>query len=154
LTAAAPLIPLVDDNPDDETLAVRALQRSGFGDRVMVVRDGAETLDPRYGTSAFAGRGTTRPALVLLDLKLPCIDGIEVLRRIRADQRTALACVVVFPSSDEQRDIHRSCRAHANSFVREPAAVDRFSQTVEHLARYWRQINQPERSVAAPHAQP
>lgn len=155
MTASAPVILLVEDNPDDEALTLRALSRSGFGDRVMVVRDGAEALDFLHGTGPFAGRDTTRlPALILLDLKLPRIDGLEVLRRIRADERTALACVVVFTSSGEQRDIHRSYLDHANSFVRKPVAFDQFSQTVEHLARYWLQINEPERSTAANHAQP
>jgi len=155
MSVPAPVILLVEDNPDDEALTLRALARSGFGDRVKVVRDGAEALDFLFGTGPYEGRDTTRlPALVLLDLKLPRIDGLEVLRRIRGDRRTALACVVVFTSSGEQRDIHRAYEDHANSFVRKPVAFDTFSQTVERLARYWLQTNEPERSIAANHASP
>lgn len=150
-----PVILLVEDNPDDEALTLRALARSGFADRVQVVRDGAEALDFLFGSGPYEGRDATRlPALILLDLKLPRIDGLEVLRRIRADDRTALACVVIFTSSGEQRDIRRAYADHANSFVRKPVAFDSFSQTVERLARYWLQTNEPERSLAANHAQP
>lgn len=155
MNTPVPAILLVEDNPDDETLTLRALARSGFGDRVKVVRDGAEALDFLFGTGAYAGRDTSLlPALVLLDLKLPRIDGLEVLRRIRADARTALACIVVFTSSGEQRDIQRAYEHHANSFVRKPVAFDAFSQTVERLARCWLQTNACERSAAANHTQP
>jgi two-component system response regulator len=155
MSAAAPVILLVEDNPDDEALTLRALSRGGFGDRVKVVRDGAEALDFLFGSGSYQGRDVSRlPALILLDLKLPRIDGLEVLQRIRADARTALACVVVFTSSGEQRDIHRAYLDHANSFVRKPVAFDAFSQTVEQLARYWLHINEPERSFGANHTQP
>lgn len=155
MNPTAPVILLVEDNPDDEALTLRALTRSGFGDRVMVVRDGAEALDFLFGNGAYAGRDVSRlPGLILLDLKLPRIDGLEVLRRIRGDERTALAAVVIFTSSGEQRDIHRAYRDHANSFVRKPVAFEQFSQTVEQVARYWLQINEAERSTTANHAQP
>lgn len=155
MSVPAPVILLVEDNPDDEALTLRALSRSGFGDRIMVVRDGAEALDFLFGTGAYVGRDTSRlPALTLLDLKLPRIDGLEVLRRIRGDERTSLACVVVFTSSGEQRDIRRAYEDRANSFVRKPVAFEAFSQTVERVARYWLQTNEPERTLAANHAQP
>ena len=155
MNSAAPAILLVEDNPDDEALTLRALTRSGFGDRVKVVRDGAEALDFMFAAGQYNDRDPARlPGLVLLDLKLPRIDGLEVLRRLRADPRTTLACVVVFTSSGEQRDIHRAYENHANSFVRKPVAFDSFSQTVEQLARYWLQINEPESSLGPNHAQP
>lgn len=155
MNSAAPAILLVEDNPDDEALTLRALNRSGFGDRVKVVRDGAEALDFMFAAGQYDDRDPARlPGLVLLDLKLPRIDGLEVLRRLRADPRTTLACVVVFTSSGEQRDIHRAYENRANSFVRKPVAFENFSQTVEQLARYWLQINEPESSLGPNHAQP
>jgi two-component system response regulator len=143
---SAPAILLVEDNADDEALALRALTRSGFGDRVEVVRDGAEALEFMFCTGAYASRDIAPlPALILLDLKLPRVDGIEVLRRLRADRRTQTACVVVFTSSGEERDIQNAYRYHANSFVRKPVAFDAFSHTVEQLARYWLTLNERER---------
>jgi len=148
-----PAILLVEDNADDEALALRALARCGFGDRVAVVRDGAEALEFLFGTGEYAARDITQlPALVMLDLKLPRIDGIEVLRRIRADRRTQSACVVVFTSSGEERDIHNAYRHHANSFVRKPVAFEAFSRVVENLVRYWLTLNERERTTLSPHA--
>jgi two-component system response regulator len=144
-----PVILLVEDNPDDEALTLRALARSGLDDRIKVVRDGAEALDFLFGTGPYADRDVSRlPSLILLDLKLPRIDGLEVLRRIRADPRTGLACVVVFTSSGEERDILHAYQHHANSFVRKPVAFESFSQTVEQVARYWLSVNEPDRSVS------
>ena len=138
---------IVEDNADDEALTLRALARSGFGERVNVVRDGAEALDFLFGTGLYEHRDTSRlPALILLDLKLPRIDGLELLRRIRSDARTQSACVVIFTSSGEERDIQRAYAFHANSFVRKPVAFDSFTQTVDQLARYWLQVNEPVRS--------
>ena len=146
----APAILLVEDNPDDEALTLRALSRSGMGERVKVVRDGAEALDFLFGTGQYDGRDVSRlPTLILLDLKLPRIDGLEVLRRIRSDPRTELACVVVFTSSGEERDILHAYQHHANSFVRKPVAFESFSQAVEQLARYWLTLNEPDRSLGA-----
>ena len=145
-----PEILLVEDNADDEALTLRALERSGFGERVKVVRDGAEALEFMFGTGAYAERDITRlPALVLLDLKLPRVDGIEVLRRARADRRTRPTCIVVFTSSGEERDIHSAYSYHANSFVRKPVAFDAFARTVEQIARYWLTLNEHDRSTPA-----
>jgi two-component system response regulator len=144
-----PAILLVEDNADDEALTLRALARSGFGERVNVVRDGAEALDFLFGAGLYEHRDTSRlPALILLDLKLPRIDGLEFLRRIRSDPRTQSACVVVFTSSGEERDIQRAYASHANSFVRKPVAFESFSSTVDQLARYWLQLNEPVRAAA------
>jgi len=151
----APAILLVEDNPDDEALTLRALSRSGFGDRVKVVRDGAEALEFLFAEGAYAGRDASAlPTLILLDLKLPRIDGLEVLRRIRSDARTGPACVVVFTSSGEDRDILHAYQNHANSFVRKPIAFDSFSQTVEQLARYWLVLNESTEALGATRTQP
>jgi len=148
-----PAILLVEDNADDEALTLRALARSGFAERVSVVRDGAEALDFLFATGAYEHRDASRlPALILLDLKLPRIDGLELLRRIRSDPRTRSACVVIFTSSGEERDIHRAYEYHANSFVRKPVAFESFSRTVDQLARYWLLLNEPECSLAATRA--
>lgn len=150
-----PAILLVEDNPDDEALTLRALTRVGLGGRVKVLRDGAEALDFLFAAGEFAHRDVSMlPALVLLDLKLPRIDGLEVLRRLRADKRTELACVVIFTSSGEERDIRTAYHHHANSFVRKPVAFESFSQTVEQLARYWLNLNEPERCFVTARAQP
>jgi two-component system response regulator len=149
----APAILLVEDNSDDEALTVRSLARAGFSERIEVVRDGAEALDYLLATGGHAHRaGAALPRLVLLDLKLPKIDGIEVLRRVRSDARTRRACVVVFTPSGEERDILDANELNANSFVRKPVAFDRFSQTVEKLARYWLNLNEPDRSRAGGNA--
>jgi two-component system response regulator len=146
---------LVEDNPDDEALTLRALARAGFADRVKVVRDGAEALEFLFGEGPYSGREPSRlPTLVLLDLKLPRIDGLEVLRRIRADVRTGTASVVVFTSSGEDRDILHAYQNHANSFVRKPVAFDSFSQTVEQLARYWLELNESTEALGATRTQP
>ncbi|MCC6535378.1 MAG: response regulator [Burkholderiales bacterium] len=140
---SSPVILLAEDNPDDEALTLRALAQCGFSERVKVVRDGAEALDFLFGTGPYDGRDVScLPPLILLDLKLPRIDGLEVLRRIRADPRTRLACVVFFTSSGEERDINHAYGNHANSFVRKPVAFESFSRTVEQLARYWLQLNE------------
>ena len=151
----SPAILLVEDNPDDEALTLRALVRSGFGDRVKVVRDGAEALEFLFGEGAYSGRDVSRlPTLILLDLKLPRIDGLEVLRRIRSDPRTLLACVVVFTSSGEDRDILHAYQHNANSFVRKPVAFDSFSQAVEQLARYWLVLNESIEALGTTRTQP
>ena len=125
---------LVEDNPDDEELTVRALRRSRIANDIQVARDGAEALRLLF-------EGETVPQLVLLDLKLPKVDGIEVLRRLRAEDRTRLLPVVVLTSSDEERDLLASYRRGANSFVRKPVAFDDFSDAVGQLGLYWMVLN-------------
>lgn len=137
--AQAASILLVEDNPHDEALAIRALQQVGATDRIAVVRDGVEALDSLLGPGA--GRGL--PAVVLLDLKLPRVDGLEVLARLRADERTRLLPVVVLTSSDEPRDRTESYRLGANSYVRKPVEFDRFTETVQRVGLYWLGLNEP-----------
>jgi two-component system, response regulator len=133
---------LVEDNPDDEALTIRALRNSNILNRVDVVRDGAEALDYLFATGAHSGRDTSvTTQVVLLDLKLPKIDGLEVLRRLRADDRTKLLPVVVLTSSDEERDLISSYRLGANSYVRKPVDFAEFSEAVRQLGLYWLLLN-------------
>lgn len=134
---------LVEDNPDDEVLMLRALRKSNVVNQIIVVRDGAEALDYLFGEGEFAGRDTSvKPAVVLLDLRLPKIDGLEVLRRIRADERTRLLRVVILTSSDEERDIVNSYDLGANSYVRKPVDFGQFSTAVQQLGLYWLLLNE------------
>jgi len=134
---------LVEDNPDDELLAMRALAKNKVASEVMVARDGAEALDYLFGTGTHAGRDPgARPAVVLLDLKLPKIDGLEVLRRIRADPRTQFVPVVVLSSSNESRDVNESYRLGANSYIRKPVDFAQFSEVVRQLGCYWLLFNE------------
>ena len=138
------LILLVEDNPDEEALTLRALDRSGIDSQVVVARDGAEALDYLFGTGVYAGRDTTRmPTVVFLDLRLPKIDGLEVLRRMRADERTKLLPVVTLSSSDEKIDITTSYESKANSYIRKPVSFTEFTETVRQLGQYWMELNVP-----------
>lgn len=122
-----PIILLVEDNPDDELLTVRAFKKSNIVNEVVLVRDDVEALDWLFATGDHVGRDVTmQPQVILLDLKLPRLDGLEVLRRIRADARTALLPVVVMTSSKEAEDIIKSYELGANSYIRKPVALDRF----------------------------
>jgi two-component system response regulator len=133
---------LVEDNEQDEVLTVRALEKSGCCNEITVTRDGAEAIDYLFGTGEYAGRDTRRqPALILLDLKLPKIDGLEVLRRIRADDRTRLIPVVVLTSSKEESDVVKSYELWANSYIRKPVDYRAFSNAVTDLGLYWMLIN-------------
>ena len=135
---------LVEDNPDDETLTLRALHKASVGNDVMVVHDGAEALDFLFGTGAHTGRDTSvMPQVVLLDLKLPKIDGLEVLRRVRADARTKLLPVVILTSSDEEKDRVRGYELGANSYVRKPVDFAQFADAVRQLGLYWLVLNSP-----------
>ncbi|MCA9520620.1 MAG: response regulator [Myxococcales bacterium] len=139
----AKTILLVEDNPNDEALALRVLNKCGHGAEVVVARDGAEALEFLFAEGRYAGRsGAALPTVTLLDLKLPKLDGLEVLRRIRADERTVLAPVVVLTSSDEQRDRLESYRCGANSYVRKPEAFDAFSTALRGIAEYWLEVNE------------
>jgi len=138
------IILLVEDNPDDVMLILRALKASNIVGEVVVARDGAEALDYLFRTGAYAGRDTSvMPQVILLDLKLPKVDGLEVLRRLRADEQTKLLPVVVLTSSDEERDIIESYGLGANSYVRKPVAFTQFGEAVRQLGLYWLTLNQP-----------
>ena len=135
---------LVEDNPKDEALTLRALQKQNIKDTVIVVRDGAEALEyllGRDGDTAASARPL--PELVLLDLKLPKIDGLEVLRRIRADERTRLLPVVILTSSAEEADIASGYRLGTNSYVRKPVDFLEFNEAVRQLGLYWLVLNHP-----------
>lgn len=131
---------VVEDNPDDEFLTLRALKNNGIGDRVVVARDGAEALARLVGTPASPPDVT--PALVLLDLKLPKLDGIDVLRALRADRRTALVPVVILTTSAEERGIADAYRYGANSYVRKPVDFVQFNEVVRALGQYWLVVNE------------
>jgi CheY-like chemotaxis protein len=138
------MILLVEDNPDDEALTMRALRKANVGNDVQVVRDGAEALDFLYGTGAYAGRDTSvMPQVILLDLKLPKIDGLEVLRRIRTDGRTKILPVVILTSSDEEQDRIQGYALGANSYVRKPVEFVQFAEAVRQLGLYWLVLNEP-----------
>lgn len=134
---------LVEDNPDDEVLTLDALAANHVGNDVVVARNGVEALDYMFGTGKFAGRDPTDlPSVVLLDLKLPKIDGLEVLRRIRADERTRYQPVVILTSSNEEEDRMKGYSLGANSYVRKPVDFDEFLQAAGQLGLYWLLLNQ------------
>ena len=134
---------LVEDNPDDELLTLRALKKNNVFNKVVVARDGAEALDYLFGEGAYEGRDVSDiPRVVLLDLKLPKVDGLEVLRRLRADERTRLLPVVILTSSREQQDLQDGYGYGANSYVRKPVDFAQFSRAVEQLELYWLVLNE------------
>lgn len=134
---------LVEDNPDDEELTLRALRQNNIMNEVIVARDGVEALDYLFCQGAHAGRDPLqRPAIVMLDLKLPKIDGMEVLRRIRADERTRLLPVVILTSSKEEQDLVNGYRLGANSYIRKPVDFKQFVDTVGKLGLYWLVLNE------------
>jgi two-component system response regulator len=131
---------LVEDNPDDEELTLRALKKNKLGNEVVVARDGAEALDILFGEGGMATDDP--PALILLDLKLPKVDGHEVLRRLRADERTHLVPVVILTSSAEERDLLEGYSGGANSYIRKPVDFVQFVEAVGHLGLYWLVLNE------------
>ncbi len=134
---------LVEDNPDDVTLTLRALKQHNIQSEVVVARDGLEALDYLFGMGAHAGRDAgSMPQLILLDLKLPKIDGMEVLRRIRADNRTCLMPVVILTSSREEQDLVDGYTFGANSYIRKPVDFEEFVETVRQLDLYWLVLNE------------
>ena len=139
-----PRILLVEDNRQDELLTLRALRKVNVGNTVDVVRDGQQALDYLYRQGEFADRtGREMPAVILLDINLPRINGLDVLTRLRADSRTNLLPVVILTSSDEERDRLRSYQGGANSFVRKPLDFGEFAETVARLGVYWLAVNKP-----------
>lgn len=138
------LVLLVEDNPDDETLTLRALRSEESALDVVVARDGVEALDFLFGSGPHAGRDVSlMPKLILLDLKMPKMDGLEVLRRLRADERTALLPVVILTSSREERDVVGTYRLGANSYIRKPVDFSTFTEAVRELKKYWLTLNEP-----------
>lgn len=133
---------LVDDDPDDIELATRAFARSSVANQIEVVRDGEEALDRLIGPAA-----GPLPALVLLDLKLPRVDGLEVLQQLRADARTALLPVVILTSSSEERDIVECYRLGANSYIRKPVDFTAFEEAIRQIGTYWLVLNESPRTT-------
>jgi CheY-like chemotaxis protein len=144
------IILLVEDNPDDEALTLRALKKNNIRNEIVVARDGVEALDYLFGTGPYAGRGGhDLPQVVLLDLKLPKVDGLEVLRRLRADPRTRLLPVVILTSSKEERDLVNGYSLGANSYVRKPVDFAEFTEAIRQLGLYWLILNEPPPPPAA-----
>jgi two-component system response regulator len=134
---------LVEDNPDDEALTLRALKKNNIGNEVVVARDGAEALDYLFGAGVYAGRDMSlMPAVTLLDIKLPKIDGLEVLRRLRADGRTKLLPVVILTSSKEEQDLIDGYKFGASSYIRKPVDFSQFTEAVRELGLYWLVLNE------------
>lgn len=135
---------LVEDNPKDELLTLRSLQKSGIANEVAVVRDGAEALDFLFCAGAYADRSAADlPAVVLLDLNLPKIGGLEVLMRLRADERMKMLPVVILTSSDEENDLIAGYKLGANSYVRKPVEFSAFAGAIRQLGLYWLVLNEP-----------
>jgi two-component system response regulator len=138
------IILLVEDNPDDEALAVRALKKSNIVNEIVVARDGVEALNYLLGEGAYAGRDRrVIPRLILLDLKLPKLDGLGLLRRLRADDRTKLLPVVILTSSNEEQDRINGYSLGANSYVRKSVDFNQFSEATRQLVLYWLVLNEP-----------
>jgi len=134
---------LVEDNPDDVELTMRAFRKNKIANNVVVARDGVEALDYLFGNGAYADRDTgDTPRIILLDLKLPKLDGLQVLERLRADERTKLTPVVILTSSKEEHDLVSGYKSGANSYVRKPVDFNRFVEAVRHIGLYWLIINE------------
>jgi CheY-like chemotaxis protein len=138
------IILLVEDNPDDEELIRIALQENHIASQLIVVHSGAEALDYLFGTGRYTGRGrSVMPHLILLDVKLPKMHGLEVLRRLRADNRTMLLPVVMLTSSNEENDVRMSYSLGANSYIRKPVDSVQFTEAVRQLGLHWLVLNEP-----------
>jgi len=137
------MIMVVEDNPDDEELTLRALRKGKIANEIVVTRDGNEALEFVFGKGQYAGRNLERmPAVILLDLKLPKLSGLEVLKQLRSDHRTKLIPVVVLTSSSEDEDMLRSYQVGANSYVRKPVEFSSFANAVSQLGMYWLLLNE------------
>jgi CheY-like chemotaxis protein len=135
---------LVEDNPTDAELAIRALKKNNLANRLVWVKDGAEALDFIFATGAYGDRQMTAgPKVIMLDLRLPKVDGMEVLRRVKGDERTSSIPVVVLTSSKEDRDVAESYRLGVNSYISKPVEFDEFARTVSELGLYWLLVNHP-----------
>ncbi len=137
---------LVEDNLNDVELTLRALKKRNLANKVHVVKDGAEALEFIFGTGTYAERDINHiPKVILLDLKLPKVDGLEVLRRVKSDERTKVIPVVILTSSKEESDLVESYKLGANSYITKPVDFDKFAQTVSEMGLYWLLVNQPPR---------
>jgi CheY-like chemotaxis protein len=137
------VILLVEDNPDDAELTLRALKKNNILNQVVLAHDGVEAIDYLFGTGTYAGRDTSvLPSVVLLDLKLPKIDGLEVLKQIRAHERTRYLSVVILTSSKEEQDLINGYQLGANSYIRKPVDFNQFMEAVRQLGLYWLVLNE------------
>lgn len=149
MSQSAVEILLVEDNPEDLELALRALRRANLANRIHVARDGEEALQFLFGEGPYVGRNVEdAPRVILLDLKLPKVDGLEVLQRVKGDARTKSTPVVVLTSSQEQRDVIESYKLGVNSYIVKPVNFDRFAAAVRDLGLYWLVLNQAPRQEA------
>jgi two-component system response regulator len=138
------VILLVEDNPDDEILTLRALRKNNIANPVVVARDGSEALDYLFAMNKYAGRDVTNwPAVVLLDLKLPKVGGLEVLKKIRSDERTRTILVIVLTSSKEEQDVAESYGLGVNGYVRKPVEFLQFIEAVKQIGLFWLLLNEP-----------
>ena len=141
---AEKMILLVEDNPDDELLTLRALKKNNIGNNLVIARDGAEALDFLFGTGSYTGRDINNlPQIILLDLNLPKIGGLDVLRRIRETQHMRLLPVVILTSSKEEQDLINGYSLGANSYIRKPVDFNQFIEAVHQLGLYWLILNEP-----------
>jgi two-component system response regulator len=133
---------IVEDNPNDEALILRSLKKTNVANRISIARDGEEALDYIFASGKYADRDPfDTPTVVLLDIKLPKVDGLEVLKKLRSHELTHCLPVVILTSSDEERDIVESCRLNANSYVRKPIKFDEFATSVQQVGHYWLSLN-------------
>ena len=134
---------LVEDNPADVELTLRALKRANLANPILVISDGAAALDYVFRRGEYADRGNSSPKVILLDIKLPRVDGIEVLRRLKSDETMKSVPVVMLTSSREERDVVESYRLGANSYIVKPVDFEKFVVAVEHIGLYWLLLNEP-----------